>query len=501
MTTNNSRRLSLALGSTLLLTASAMSGDGVCEIFEGMHPNSMKMWPYYTMTRVTAQYTNDCGVVTSQQSSGVLISAHCVLTAGHVVFQNPRFSNGTCEFDTRYRGTPDCMTVTPGFVNGGAPYGVRTSLRRSVPAEFTERDRSWKYLSKHDYGLIRLKCPFEHTNDFMGVRFDYNWQDAGIGDGWENSKIYGEGYGDTWPSGDNRLISSAHGEITGMPKRRIRSRHFLKAGHSGGCLTENAYTLSSDQPRRIIGVFSHGTTNSYCAGSARMCKQNEALVRSWINWKPSPEESANCGNLIVHPWAYVLNEILSRPQMLIPMEELNLIPPIDDYQGEPNARTMQIIEGEFYEWVEFKIEPDNPASPMFIRMISPIEQDLMPEEAQALLSASANWHEDIIEPTEYVSVEDPENLQPMLVINDQHIDDENEEPDDLTPDTEAPEVIEDEEPELPGDIDGDGVVGPADLGMILSFWGQPGKGDLNGDGTTNAADLGMILANWGNQLP
>ena len=162
---------------------------------------------------------------------------------------------------------------------------------------------------------------------------------------------------------------------------------------------------------------------------------------------------------------------------------------------------MQIIEGEFYEWVEFKIEPDNPASPMFIRMISPIEQDLMPEEARALLSASANWHEDIIEPTEHVSVEDPENLQPMLVINDQHIDDENEEPDDLTPDTEAPEVIEDEAPELPGDIDGDRMVGPADLGMLLSLWGQPGNADIDQNGTTDAADLGTILANWGNQLP
>ena len=373
MTTRNHRSLSLALGSTLLLTTSALGAGGGCENLEGLLPHVMTMWPHYTVTRVTSQYTDDCGVVTNQQSSGVLISAHCVLTAGHVVFQNPRFSNGTCEIDTRYRGTPDCMTVIPGFVNGGAPYGVRKSLRRSVPAQFTERDKSWTYLSKRDYGVIRLECPFEHTNDFMGVRFDYNWQDAGIGDAGENRKLYGHGYGDTWPIGDNRVISNAFCEITGMPKRRIRSRHHLKPGHSGGFLTDTGYGLATGQPRKIIGVFSHNGGNSYCSGSVRMCKQNEELVRSWINWKPSLEESENCGNLIVHPWAHVLNQILTRPEMLIPMEELNLIAPINDYQGPPNARTMQIIEGEFYEWVEFKTEPNNPESPMFIRMIAPIE--------------------------------------------------------------------------------------------------------------------------------
>ena len=125
----------------------------------------------------------------------------------------------------------------------------------------------------------------------------------------------------------------------------------------------------------------------------------------------------------------------------------------------------------------------------------------MPEEARALLSASANWHEEIIEPTDYLQVGDPENLEPLLINNDQFGDDENEEPDDLIPDTEAPEVTEEEESELPGDIDGDQVVGPADLGMLLSLWGQPGNADIDQNGTTDAADLGTILANWGSQLP
>jgi len=50
-----------------------------------------------------------------------------------------------------------------------------------------------------------------------------------------------------------------------------------------------------------------------------------------------------------------------------------------------------------------------------------------------------------------------------------------------------------------GDIDGDGIVGAADLSILLSLWGNAavGTADLNGDGDTGAADLSLLLSNWG----
>jgi hypothetical protein len=48
----------------------------------------------------------------------------------------------------------------------------------------------------------------------------------------------------------------------------------------------------------------------------------------------------------------------------------------------------------------------------------------------------------------------------------------------------------------PEDIDGDGVVGAADLSEVLNSWGSAGA-DLNGDGTTDAADLASVLGAWG----
>lgn len=49
---------------------------------------------------------------------------------------------------------------------------------------------------------------------------------------------------------------------------------------------------------------------------------------------------------------------------------------------------------------------------------------------------------------------------------------------------------------VPGDLNGDGTVNGADLGILLAQWGGAGSGDLDGDGSVNGADLGIMLSNW-----
>jgi hypothetical protein len=54
--------------------------------------------------------------------------------------------------------------------------------------------------------------------------------------------------------------------------------------------------------------------------------------------------------------------------------------------------------------------------------------------------------------------------------------------------------------DIPGDLDGDGDVDHADLGILLADWGCTGgncSGDCDGDGDTDHADLGILLANFG----
>lgn len=49
----------------------------------------------------------------------------------------------------------------------------------------------------------------------------------------------------------------------------------------------------------------------------------------------------------------------------------------------------------------------------------------------------------------------------------------------------------------PGDLDGDGAVGPADLALLLGAWGSgPHPADLDGDGAVGAADLAILLGGW-----
>jgi hypothetical protein len=48
-----------------------------------------------------------------------------------------------------------------------------------------------------------------------------------------------------------------------------------------------------------------------------------------------------------------------------------------------------------------------------------------------------------------------------------------------------------------GDLNGDGEVNGADLGLLLSAWGtSEAAADINGDGTVDGEDLGLLLAGW-----
>ena len=49
----------------------------------------------------------------------------------------------------------------------------------------------------------------------------------------------------------------------------------------------------------------------------------------------------------------------------------------------------------------------------------------------------------------------------------------------------------------PADLNGDGQVNGADLGLLIGNWGGTGVGDINNDGGVNGADLGLLIGNWG----
>lgn len=57
-------------------------------------------------------------------------------------------------------------------------------------------------------------------------------------------------------------------------------------------------------------------------------------------------------------------------------------------------------------------------------------------------------------------------------------------------------ILRSAQAQIPGDLNADGIVNGADLGILLTSWSGSGAGDLNGDGTINGADLGILLTAW-----
>ena len=51
-------------------------------------------------------------------------------------------------------------------------------------------------------------------------------------------------------------------------------------------------------------------------------------------------------------------------------------------------------------------------------------------------------------------------------------------------------------PTNPADLNGDGLVDSADLGLLLAAWGSSGPGDIDNNGTVNAPDLAALLSAW-----
>ena len=59
-------------------------------------------------------------------------------------------------------------------------------------------------------------------------------------------------------------------------------------------------------------------------------------------------------------------------------------------------------------------------------------------------------------------------------------------------------VLPGSEVPCPADLNGDGLVNGADLGIMLAAWGTADEvADLNGSGSVDGADLGLLLAAWG----
>jgi hypothetical protein len=52
-------------------------------------------------------------------------------------------------------------------------------------------------------------------------------------------------------------------------------------------------------------------------------------------------------------------------------------------------------------------------------------------------------------------------------------------------------------PACTADVNADGTVDGADLGLLVGNWGGSGAGDIDANGSVDGADLGLLLSGWG----
>lgn len=447
-----------------------------------VNPRQTTLWPYYTIVDISTPNVDLCG--RGVGGTGTLISRHCVLTAAHVVFHHPDFNTTSCDSpNPHWHNVATSTTLTPAFSAIGntviSPYGQRQSIHRSCAAKWRDGNRSKSNRLKYDYGVVRFVCPFLGLDTFLRVDF-HNHVDI--------VKIAGYGNVDFNNSTLDNLTGGT-GDVTRRTTRKLESTVNTTNGHSGS-------SVRDQYDEAIVALSTYGSSNA-CSGGPRMSKKNEDTIRNWMTWKPSDAQvaDADCFLQTALSWPYLFDGVMNNPQMLIPIDELGLIAPIDDFQFPHSKRSMQIIEGEFYEWIEYRANPQDPNSPRFLEMLAPEPHPLGIEEAQVLLSASRNWAPRELAPTDYMEFERDFESTPAPMLWPEG---EEDAPGDEELDESSTESTD---PDEPSDINNDGTTDAADLGQLLGSWGLPGATDIDQDGTTDSADLGLLLSGWTVQLP
>lgn len=477
---------------TLTLTTLCMPlvADTPCEERVASNCVLSSIYPYNTVAKLFVE-DPDTGSL-GAYGTGFLVSPHCALTNGHCVYKR-----------NKGRFFIKDIHLMPGACRGGSgwyesEFGTREAIRKHTNNKWT--DTSYTPKRAVDYGALTFVCPFEEITTFMPLCFGY-----------ESDWSYMAGYPteDTPDSSKNRNQWLAYGDMIETHDRWVRYDAHSTGGASGSPVWNWAWDTDE-----LAEVFAINSThwNDCDGGGPRLVWQNEDLIRDWMRWEPTLEERLDAGCLAweILPWDGLVAFFEENPDRLLTNKEIvigdpgSMAPPTG-----PSRKKMQVIELGFYEWYEYDLRPGDPTSPRMIQMISApgaqfpgeawfpgMNYDpealgfLTPPQARILFSASAGRASKRSEGIEAASIQ----AEDLLL--------EPSEPDQIQddrPDQEPDFVIDSDGPApCPGDLDGDGKVDGADLGLLLGLWGTNDAGaDLNGDGKVDGGDIGLLLGSFG----
>jgi|GEM_PF-5338912 len=487
---SNHTTIATTVLATTMAAGAVFATDTPCEERVASDCSWVTIYPFNTISKLFVE--NPTTGSLSGYGTGFIVSPHCALTNGHCVYKR----------EAQHFFTKD-IHLMPGACRGESGwyenmFGTREAIHKHTNNKYVDLDYSPKRAV--DYGSLHYVCPFEEITTFMPLCFGY-----------ESDWAHMSGYPteDTPDSAKNRNQWIAFGDVTDTHDRWVRYDAHSTGGASGSPVWN---WQANDQ---LVEVFALNSThwNSCDGGGPRLVWQNEALIRDWMRWEPSLSQKieAGCVEWLIVPFPGLIDFFNQNPARLLEPDLLRIVNPVIPPPTGPSRRKMQVIERGFYEWVEYDLQPGKPQSRRMIQLLTAPGMNLegeawfpgMPfdpqaqgwlsiEKAAILLSGSAGRaiaeqvigvEHALIEAQEIEYVQSPP--------------DEGNGVDDTREDSEVTETEE----ACVGDLNGDGEVNGADLGLILGAWGPcnriPCTGDLNGDGEVNGADLGLILGAWG----
>ncbi|MFN0058076.1 MAG: hypothetical protein ACKVX7_06430 [Planctomycetota bacterium] len=358
------------LGLITICGQTTFAGPPACD--DRVALNNTLNFPWNTISTVRYDPEHD-GTLGPAVGSGVLVGPHCVLTAGHVVYNR----------DEGHFNYSDIHIQPAAYLDGNDvvyPYGFRIALHKRTNDKYA--DTSYTPKSEVDYGALQFVCPFEDLTTYIPVVFEY-----------DPSFINMAGYPvEELPDPSRSLdMWRVAGDIDTLEDRRL----YYDARSTGGASGAPVWTFNADtDTRRLIALNNAHSTE--CNGiGARLVSQNEALILSWMEWEPTFDEKLAAGCAFsgtVVGWSSLLGYYAQNPWLLTAIQSLQIIdPPFPPPIGPPTRKVFQYIEGTFYAWEEYAVEPTDPDGLHFLHMTRPENLWLSVDEAQVLLTASSKW--------------------------------------------------------------------------------------------------------------
>ena len=232
-----------------------------------------------------------------------------------------------------------------------------------------------------------------------------------------------------------------------------------------------------------------------------------------MTFKPTDEqrEKNDCpppANEVV-PWNALFKLFLQNPQWWTDLDQLDLTdPPLEPPSFPSNQQIMQVIENGFYEFAIFELTPGVPDGDRIVQLLRapgrPVFEQWMPgmpwlpaeqgflstDEAMILFGASMARNIGPFQPKPFSGPQS--DALPVIA---PQVDDDL----DASDDPQEGEIDEQFDGlDCPADLNGDGVVDSADLGLLIAAWNTADAvADINGDGAVDAADLGLLVGAWG----